>query len=135
MKLNKLVIAMGIAAVGLVGCNSDDKTYTPPENINSITAIDGYIVNGNVWLLCDDGVLYSGTTDKRGIAEVNLVSQMIEDCSVQVRGDENTYDYDKGEGSSWGHIMRALKGQRVINPYTDIAADIADDSTDRKSVV
>ena len=97
MKLNKLVIAMGLASVALTGCN-DSQTLQPGVDF-TITAIDGYIVNGHVTSICD-GNEYTADTNEVGIASLFAGGAAITDCTSTVTGGPDTYDYDQGESKS-----------------------------------
>ena len=115
MKLNKLVIAMGLASVVLAGCGSDN------DETQSVTAVDGYIVNGLVATTCG-GTVFTGRTNETGIASISTSVFALSDCSgSSITGDDTTYDYDLGKNVAWKHTMKTLKGLSVINPYTDIA--------------
>ncbi len=124
MKLNKLVIAMGLATAFLTAC-SDSNNATQP-----VTAIDGYIVNGIVTTTCG-GFTYTGRTNAFGVAALNTSVFTLADCtSTTVTGDADTFDYDLGADVPWTQTMSTLDGLSVINPYTDIAAlAVANDPT------
>ncbi|MFT6985200.1 MAG: hypothetical protein ACJAT7_001008 [Psychromonas sp.] len=126
MKLNKLVIAMGLASAVLTGCGSDNTT-TPvpvptPETDFSITAIDGYIVHGLVTATCND-IEYTARTNESGVAAILADGSDISDCTAEITGDAETRDLDAPD-VAWLHTMATLKGLSVINPYTDVAAVI-----------
>jgi len=121
MKLNKLVLAMGIATATLMGCSDH-------ENKTSVTAIDGYIVAGNVTATCNTNQ-YTATTNIKGVAIVDIVNQSLSNCTLKVVGDSDSYDYDQGSSSSWEYTMKSLQGLKVINPYTDIASTLSEDET------
>lgn len=123
MKLNKLVIAMGLASLALTACNSDSGTapVTPAEKADfTITAIDGYILNGLVTATCGDKV-YKDRTDDKGVAELLAEGNAVTDCTAVITGDKDTRDADFPK-VAWEHTMSTLPGLSVINPYTDVAA-------------
>ncbi|MEZ8194353.1 hypothetical protein [Vibrio cortegadensis] len=54
MNKNKLVIALGLtSSLGLVGCGDGETGTTANSNAYSVTAIDGYLKNAQVWLDVD----------------------------------------------------------------------------------
>ncbi|MFT6985201.1 MAG: hypothetical protein ACJAT7_001009 [Psychromonas sp.] len=121
MKLNKLVIAMGLASVVLTGCGSSSSTPTAEADFN-ITAIDGYIANGIVTATCND-IEYTARTNGAGVAAILADGSDISECTAEIMGDAETRDLDAPD-VAWLHTMATLKGLSVINPYTDVAAVI-----------
>ena len=128
MKQSKLVMLMGLAAAVLTGCggSSSDSDFT-------VTAIDGYIVNGRVTTTCSYGnasATFTGYTDQSGKARINLTSSegityTPDECTSKVKGVAGTYDAD-APGESWeGNTMNTLPGLAVINPFTDIAFTVS----------
>ena len=117
MKLNKLVVSMGLTTAILSGCVDDFKSTFFP------TAIDGYIVNGLVTTTCGEDV-FTGRTNEVGVAALDITPYTADECTSKVTGDEQTYDAD-APTEPWLHTMETLPGEAVINPFTTVAATIA----------
>ena len=126
MKLNKLMMSLGLATAVLTGCNDSES-----DSSFAVTAIDGYIVNGLVTTTCSNGdvsATFTGTTDESGRAYINPTSEGItytaDECTSKVEGVAGTYDVDTPDESWEGNTMNSLPGLAVINPYTDMASTV-----------
>lgn len=132
MKKNPLVIALGLSSsIGLVGCggsddNSSSSTATPATSY-SVTAIDGYLQNAQVWLDLDkdfqlDANEPSATTGAGGKASLDVTGiENPEQYPVVVRSIKGkTVDEDTGNTVASDYVMSAPAGQQDVTPLSTL---------------
>ncbi|MDK9739773.1 hypothetical protein KI655_20985 [Vibrio sp. D404a] len=115
-------------AMALVGCGSDSDSSNGPTTF-SITAIDGYLANANVFVdSTQDGVcdLSQGQTDDKGQASLSLDHRNAVVCVNAVAG--QTVDSNRGLVQHDFTLANAGSGT-IINPMTNMVNKLlAEDS-------
>jgi len=115
-------------AMALVGCGSDSDSSSGPTTF-SITAIDGYLANANVFVdSTQDGVcdLSLGQTDDKGQASLSLDHRNAVVCVNAVAG--QTVDSNRGLVQHDFTLANAGSGT-IINPMTNMVNKLlAEDS-------
>ncbi|MCX2761054.1 hypothetical protein OQJ65_19140 [Vibrio sp. Sgm 22] len=115
-------------AMALVGCGSDSDSSSNPTTF-SITAIDGYLANANVFVdSTQDGVcdLSQGKTDDKGQASLSLEHRNAVVCVNAVAG--QTVDSNRGLVQHDFTLANVGSGT-IINPMTNMVNKLlAEDS-------
>lgn len=129
MNKNKIVLALGLtSSLGLVGCfDSDSSSGTTSSSGYSVTAIDGYLQNAQVWLDLDgdftlDANEPSATTGEGGKATLDVSGiPNPESYSVIVRAIKGqTIDEDTGTKVASDYVMSAPAGQQDVTPLSTL---------------
>lgn len=130
MKINKIAIALGLtSSMALVGCG-DDTNISPSTSSGtttySVTAIDGYLSNADVWLdLNNNSVKDQGEPTARsgagGIASLDVTGiENPEQYPVIVQAIANeTIDEDQGIVTN-SYTMSAPAGEKEITPLSTL---------------
>ncbi|NOH98369.1 hypothetical protein [Vibrio sp. 99-70-13A1] len=146
MNKNKIVLALGLTStLGLVGCfDSDSSSGSTSSSGYSVTAIDGYLQNAQVWLDLNgnfalDANEPSATTGAGGKAtlDVNGIPNP-ESYSVIVRAIKGqTIDEDTGTEVVSDYVMSAPAGQQDVTPLSTLVHVILerDDSMTEEQAV
>ncbi|MFA0625338.1 hypothetical protein AB4571_15780 [Vibrio breoganii] len=144
MKHNRIMQALGLASVVFVaGCSDDGETSTPvvtaPQASYSVTAIDGYLRNAEVWLdlngnfARDDGEP-SAITGEGGRAELDVTDiDTPEQYSVVVRAIAGeTVDEDTPDGTpiTTSYVMSAPAGEADVTPLSTLVHVLLIEATD-----
>tara|TARA_Y100001956_G_scaffold62595_2_gene62692 strand:- start:533 stop:1906 length:1374 start_codon:yes stop_codon:yes gene_type:complete len=127
----KMSVAL-LTSLILLGCgggggssSSGGTTPTPTPSSVTVKAIDGYLVDAEVWvdandnLIVDDGDRYIGLTNESGeleIPEGDLAHAIIVKA---IAG--QTYDQDTGGRLSRTYEMVSVEGNNHITPFSTIA--------------
>ncbi|WP_413693524.1 hypothetical protein [Psychromonas sp. KJ10-2] len=132
MKLNPLILAFGI--IPLTGCGGGGGDDSSNTSTYSVTAIDGYLRNAQVWLDINsnyqlDDEEPSTTTGEGGNAELDVTGiENPEQYSVVVKAiarqtiDEDTITTSNPSGSltTSSFILSAPAGQQIITPLSTL---------------
>ncbi len=125
--LIKLSVLASTVALALAGCGSDDNTPTqnPGSESYSIQAIDGYLVNAEVYADKDlSGTLTDsdeklGVTDEDGSLTVNASYKNYPIIIKAIAG--QTFDTDKAGALTSNVELIAEKGSTVVTPFSTYA--------------
>ncbi|MCG7496977.1 hypothetical protein MHO82_08880 [Vibrio sp. Of7-15] len=134
MKKKPLVIALGLSSsIGLVGCgggddnSSSNTTPATPSTSYSVTAIDGYLQNAQVWLDLDkdfqlDANEPGATTGAGGKASLDVTGiDNPGQYPVVVRSIKGkTVDEDTGNTVASDYVMSAPAGQQDVTPLSTL---------------
>lgn len=151
MQRNKITLALGLV---LVGCGGDDggspppvspsEPTTPQSEVYSVTAIDGYLQNAQVWLdLNSNFLLDAGEPQARskegGVANLDVTDiDNPEQYSVIVQAiagetvDEDTISDSQPNGVvvNTGYVMSAPAGETDVTPLSTLVHVILTESVD-----
>ncbi|WP_299013088.1 hypothetical protein [uncultured Photobacterium sp.] len=137
MNKKYLVIALGLSSsMGLVGCNDDNNsgnstvnpaTPSTPATSYSVTAIDGYLKNAQVWLDLDgdfqlDEGEPSAITGDGGKADLDVTGiNNPKSYPVIVRSIKGkTLDEDTGNTVAADYVMSAPAGEQHVTPLSTL---------------
>lgn len=131
MNKNKIVVALGFGvSVGLLGCgggssDSSDGGGGSTSNSYSVTAIDGYLQNAQVWLDLNRNFLWDAnepraTTGAGGVATLDVTGiANPENYPLVVKAIKGeTIDEDTGNTVTTDYVMSAPAGEQDVTPLT-----------------
>ncbi|EMN7254215.1 hypothetical protein WB876_000433 [Vibrio vulnificus] len=128
MNKNKIVMALGLGvSVGLLGCGGGSSSSSGGSSSNSysVTAIDGYLQNAQVWLDLNKNFVWDAnepraTTGAGGVATLDVTGiTNPESFPVVVKAIKGeTIDEDTGNTITTDYVMSAPAGEQDVTPLS-----------------
>ncbi|MCG6271802.1 hypothetical protein K6U70_06280 [Vibrio vulnificus] len=128
MNKNKIVVALGLGvSVGLLGCGGGSSSSSGGSSSNSysVTAIDGYLQNAQVWLDLNKNFVWDAnepraTTGAGGVATLDVTGiTNPESFPVVVKAIKGeTIDEDTGNTITTDYVMSAPAGEQDVTPLS-----------------